>query len=89
MRSVKTEPVIALPPACGFADYPTSEREQQTCNEFFAGEVFAVTGTKESHNLIVTNMIVLIGTQLKHPPHRVFASDKVEFDGRSERHESG
>jgi Uma2 family endonuclease len=77
------EPVMtALPqPSYGFEEYLTTEREQQTRNEFVAGEVYAMTGAKENHNLIVTNLIILIGTQFKQRPCRVYASDmKVRID---------
>jgi Uma2 family endonuclease len=74
--------MTALPqPRYGFEEYLTTEREQETRNEFIAGQVYAMTGAKENHNLIVTNLIITIGTQFKQRPCRVFASDmKVRID---------
>lgn len=64
-----------------FDEYLSTEREQPTRNEFVAGEVYAMTGAKENHNLIVTNLIVSIGSQFKQRPCRVFANDmKVRID---------
>ncbi len=68
--------MTALPqPRYGFEEYLNTEREQETRNEFIAGEVYAMTGAKENHNLIVTNLIISIGTQFKRRSCRVFAND--------------
>ena len=74
--------MTALPqPQYGFEEYLATEREQENRNEFIAGQVYAMTGAKENHNLIVTNLIITIGTQFKRRPCRVFASDmKVRID---------
>lgn len=74
--------MTALPqPSCGFEEYLTTERRQPTRNEFVAGEVYAMTGAQESHNLIVANLIIIIGTQFKQRPCRVFANDmKVRIE---------
>jgi Uma2 family endonuclease len=74
--------MTALPkPQYTFDDYLAIEREQDTRNEYIDGQVYAMTGAKENHNLIVTNLIVSIGNQFKGRPCRVFANDmKVRID---------
>ncbi|MCG6941691.1 MAG: Uma2 family endonuclease [Thiohalocapsa sp.] len=44
-------------------------------HRFVAGEVFAMTGATEAHNLIVANVIAGIHAQLKVKPCRVYPSD--------------
>ncbi|HMZ62341.1 MAG TPA: Uma2 family endonuclease [Leptospiraceae bacterium] len=46
-------------------EYLNLERNSSTKNEFFRGEMFALAGAKEKHNLIVTNLIRDISTALK------------------------
>ncbi len=74
--------MTALPqPRYGFEEYLVTEREQETRHEFIAGQVHAMTGAKESHNLIVVNLAAELRTRFKQRPCRVFASDmKVRID---------
>lgn len=74
--------MTALPqPRYGFEEYLATEREQETRNEFIAGQVYAMTGAKESHNLIVINLAAELRARFKQRPCRVFASDmKVRID---------
>jgi Uma2 family endonuclease len=51
------------------------ERQGGPKHEYFAGEVFAMSGASEAHNLIVANLLREIGTQLKEGPCRVYPSD--------------
>jgi len=44
-------------------------------SEYFAGEVFAMAGGTEEHNLIVANLVRELGNQLKDRPCRVYPSD--------------
>ncbi|HNF26823.1 MAG TPA: Uma2 family endonuclease [Leptospiraceae bacterium] len=46
-------------------EYLNLERNSSSKNEFFRGELFAMAGAKEKHNLIVTNLIRDISTALK------------------------
>jgi len=46
--------------------YLSLERPAQTKNEYFNGEIFAMTGASAKHNLIVSNLIINIGSQLRH-----------------------
>jgi Uma2 family endonuclease len=44
-------------------------------SEYVAGEVFAMAGGTEEHNLIVANLVRELGNQLKGRPCRVYPSD--------------
>ncbi|MCP4345431.1 MAG: Uma2 family endonuclease [Desulfobacterales bacterium] len=56
-------------------EYLETERESETKHEYFQGEIFAMAGASKAHNLIVTNVIREISTQLKKTPCRVYPSD--------------
>ncbi|AFL76311.1 Uma2 family endonuclease [Thiocystis violascens] len=59
-----------------FEDWLTDERERlEERTEYVAGEVFAMTGATEPHNLIVTNIVRELSTQMKGRPCRVYAND--------------
>jgi Uma2 family endonuclease len=55
--------------------YLEAERRAETKSEYLAGQVFALAGASERHNLIVANLIMEIGRQLKGRPCRVYPSD--------------
>ena len=66
------------------AEYLEQERAASFKSEFFRGEMFAMTGASRNHNLIVTNLIRELSSQLKKAPCRVYPSDmrlKVEKTG--------
>jgi Uma2 family endonuclease len=56
-------------------DYLEFERNSETKHEYFDGEIFAMSGASRSHNLIVANVVITLGTQLKKKPCRVYPSD--------------
>jgi Uma2 family endonuclease len=56
-------------------EYLALERKAEVKSEYFAGEVFAMAGAGEAHNLMVTNVIVALGTQLRKRPCKVHPSD--------------
>lgn len=56
-------------------EYLEAERESETKHEYFQGEIFAMAGASRAHNLIVSNVIREISTQLKKTPCRVYPSD--------------
>lgn len=65
----------------GFEDYLAMEELSRERHEFVAGEVFAMTGASENHNLIVANLVMSLGTQMKGRPCRVYVADmKVRID---------
>jgi Uma2 family endonuclease len=57
------------------AEYLVFERTSDVKHEFFAGEVFAMTGASEAHNLICANMITTLKNQLRGRPCKVYPSD--------------
>jgi Uma2 family endonuclease len=69
--------MLAKPqPHLSFDDWLAIERTStdQRC-EYVAGEVFAMAGGSEEHNLIVANVVRELGNQLKGRPCRVYPSD--------------
>jgi Uma2 family endonuclease len=65
-------------------EYLAAERQAETKSEYFVGEVYAMSGASEEHNLIVTNLIAALATQVRGGPCRVYPSDmrvKVEAGG--------
>jgi Uma2 family endonuclease len=56
-------------------EYLAWERTSEQKHEFFQGEVFAMAGTTFEHNLIVGNLVRLLGNALKDSPCRVCPSD--------------
>lgn len=68
---MSSEPIRHLSPA----DYLAFERQSGTKHEYVNGETFAMTGASERHNLIVANLVIEIGLQLRDRPYRVYPSD--------------
>jgi Uma2 family endonuclease len=56
-------------------EYLAIERQAEHRSEFFAGEMFAMAGATERHNLIVTNISAEIRRQFKGRPCRNYSSD--------------
>ena len=56
-------------------EYLEIERQAEYKSEFFAGEMFAMAGSKEPHNLIVANVIGELRMQLKKRPCKIYPSD--------------
>ena len=56
-------------------EYLEIERNSEIKHEYFDGEIFAMSGASEAHNLIVANVIITLGSQLKKKPCRVYPSD--------------
>lgn len=57
------------------AEYLKFERSGQEKHEYFAGEIFAMTGASENHNLIVGNLIAAFHSQLRQKPCKIYPSD--------------
>lgn len=55
--------------------YLAFERQAEVRHQYFEGEVFAMAGASERHNLIVTNLLIEIGLQLRDRPCRVYPGD--------------
>ncbi|NCA71064.1 MAG: Uma2 family endonuclease [Sphingobacteriia bacterium] len=67
---------VARQPRLSFEDWLASERATtDQRSEYVAGEVFAMAGGTEEHNLIVLNVGAELRSQLKDRPCRVYPSD--------------
>jgi Uma2 family endonuclease len=69
-------------PRLSFDDWLAAERAMTDArSEFVDGEVFAMTGATEAHNLIATNVVRELGTQFRRRPCYIYAGDmKVRVD---------
>jgi Uma2 family endonuclease len=56
-------------------EYLANERLANFKSEFYRGEIFAMAGASEQHNLIVMNVGASLHLQLKGRPCRVYPSD--------------
>ncbi len=62
-------------------DYLEMELSSPIKHEYVAGEIFAMTGTSDSHNMIAGNLYMLFRDHLRGTPCRVFMSDlKLKVD---------
>jgi Uma2 family endonuclease len=57
------------------AEYLAFERSSEEKHEFLNGEIFAMAGAKENHNLIVGNAYASLHSQVRNRPCRVYLSD--------------
>lgn len=55
--------------------YLALDREADIKHQYYAGEIFAMSGASEEHNLIVVNLIAELRQQLKDKPCKVYPSD--------------
>lgn len=69
MSAVLTEPPMT------FEAYMAWEAEQPERHEFFAGEVFAITVARATHNTIAGNVFLLLKQSLRGTPCRFFFAD--------------
>jgi len=63
-------------------DYLKFEQASEVRHEYVAGQVYAMAGASEEHNLIVINLVSLLRPHLRGSSCRVFVSDmkvKVEL----------
>jgi len=70
-RNMSAQPKIYLTPA----EYLAFERTQEYKSEYWAGQVLAMAGASERHNLIETNVIIALGSQLRGKSCKVYPSD--------------
>ena len=56
-------------------EYLTVERKQKYKSEYWNGELYAMAGASERHNLITTNVVIELGTQLRGRSCKVYPSD--------------
>lgn len=57
------------------AEYLAIERKAETRSEFFAGEMFAMSGASREHNLIAVNLSGALNGQLRDRPCEVYSTD--------------
>jgi Uma2 family endonuclease len=57
------------------SEYLAWERKQETKHEYWAGEVYAMAGASERHNLISANIVAGLHTQLRGRGCRVYPGD--------------
>jgi Uma2 family endonuclease len=55
--------------------YLELERQCTEKNEYFGGEIFAMSGASPRHVMIVTNLLAELRSQLKNRPCSVFSTD--------------
>lgn len=56
-------------------EYLALERKAEGKNEYFAGEIFAMSGASERHNLITLNIAAALHAQFRGRPCRAYVSD--------------
>ncbi len=56
-------------------EYLEFERNSEIKHEYYDGEIFAMSGASEAHNLIVVNVVGELRSQVKKKPCRVYPSD--------------
>jgi len=62
-------------PSITVEEYLAQERSGNIRNEYFAGDVFAMAGGSEAHNLIAGNTYASLHIQFRRRPCRVYPSD--------------
>lgn len=62
-------------------EYLSLERSCEAKHEYYKGEIFAMGGASPRHVLIVTNLVVSLGSQLQSGPCAVYSTDlRVKVD---------
>ena len=56
-------------------EYLALERQAEDKSEYVNGEIFAMSGASEEHNLIVINVAAALHTQFRGRPCKVYSSD--------------
>lgn len=56
-------------------EYLEMERASDVKHEYYHGEIFAMSGAGDNHNIISVNVLVQVALQLKNKPCRPFGSD--------------
>ena len=71
VSAVSSSPARKISPA----EYLEAERAAETKSEYYAGQVFAMTGASLAHNWIVASLIRVLGRQLEGTRCGVLPSD--------------
>ena len=56
-------------------EYLAFERQSEEKHEYYAGEIFAMSGASREHNIIVINTGTILNSQLAQRPCEVYPSD--------------
>ncbi len=56
-------------------EYLEQERSAEFRSEYLSGEMFAMAGATEAHALVVTNLVIQLGTHLRHQPCKTYSHD--------------
>jgi Uma2 family endonuclease len=56
-------------------EYLALERQSETKSEYFNGEIYAMSGASEAHNLIFANLVSLLIIALRGRPCKTYPSD--------------
>jgi Uma2 family endonuclease len=65
------------------AEYLAFERASETRHEYSRGEIFAMAGASESHNLASGNLFVAVQLELRDKPCRAYTHDMRVFAAES------
>ena len=68
---MSAQPAVKFTPE----EYLAIERQNAFKSEYWKGEMFAMAGATRKHNLIVSNVVRELSTQLKGRPCEVYAND--------------
>lgn len=60
-------------------DYLAFERKSEFRHEYYRGEIFQMSGASREHNLIVTNSVRSISSQLRGKPCETYSNDMRVF----------
>lgn len=67
-------------------DYLENEKHSNVRHEYVDGQIFAMSGSSQEHNLIATNIIALLRPHLRGSSCRSFVSDmKVKIETNTQR----
>ena len=66
---------MALPKFMTPEEYLRLERASQEKHEYFKGEIFAMTGASENHNIVVSSTLATLYGQLRKKPCQIYPSD--------------
>lgn len=66
---------MALPKLITPEEYLRMERASQEKHEYYRGEVFAMTGASENHNIVVSSTLATLYNQLRKKPCQIYPSD--------------
>jgi Uma2 family endonuclease len=67
--------VSAILPHLTHEEYLDLEEASPVKHEYVAGQIYAMTGTSDSHNIVAGNLYMLLRNHLKGTPCRVFMAD--------------